>query len=73
MRENSADGMSMTEEYSVSGMPSDSLSKLIKFKLNSEILEASMLLQNKNKMFHMLPFFLACFSPLTAVLEEELE
>jgi hypothetical protein len=39
--ENSAEDISMTEEYSVSGIPSDSLSRLIRFKLNSEILEAS--------------------------------
>jgi hypothetical protein len=38
--ENSAEGISIVEEYSVSGIPKASLSKLNKFNENSEIFVA---------------------------------
>lgn len=48
IRENSPEDISIMEEYSVSGIPRDSLSKLIRLRENSEILEAS--LNNKKVM-----------------------
>lgn len=50
----------------MSGMPKDSLSRLIRFKLNSEILEASLMIEQekyKNKY--------CVISMLTAVFKEE--